>query len=353
MTNGWVDIKNADVILCMGGNPAENHPCGFKWAIEARLHRNAKIVVVDPRFTRTAAVADLYSPIRAGTDIAWLLGLIRYAIENKRYHEDYVRLHTNASYVIDSRFGFEDGLFSGFSEEKHTYDKSTWAYTADEKSGAYKVDPTLQDPQCVFQLLKRHVERYTPEMVARICGAPKEKFLAVADVVTSTGTPDRVGTVMYALGWTQDTTGFQIIRAAAMLQLLLGNVGRPGRGANALAGHSNTQGAHDSGGRTDTLPGYLKPPLAAQQSLKQYLAATTPSTLNRKPWTSMNYWQNTPKFMVSLLKSAWGGAAKPENEFGFAWLPKLDGNSSWTFLFDDMLRGRASRAGGTESATRG
>lgn len=353
MTNGWVDIKNADVILCMGGNPAENHPCGFKWAIEARLHRNAKIVVVDPRFTRTAAVADLYSPIRSGSDIAWLLGLIRYAIENKRYHEEYVKLHTNASYVVDSRFGFQDGLFSGFSEEKHGYDKSTWAYAADEKSGAYKVDPTLQDPQCVFQLLKRHVERYTPETVARICGAPKEKFLAVADVVTSTGTAERVGTIMYALGWTQHSTGVQMIRAAAMLQLLLGNVGRPGGGVNALRGHSNIQGATDMGGNTEILPGYLKTPVAAQQTLKQYVEATTPATLNHKPWASMNYWQNTSKFMVSLLKSAWGGAATAANEFGYAWLPKLDGNFSWTYLFDDMLRGSSSRAGGTEAGPEG
>src|SRR5436190_5231738 len=156
MTNGWVDIKNADVILCMGGNPAENHPCGFKWAIEARKTRNAKLVAVDPRFTRTAAVADLYAPIRAGTDIAFLLGVIRYTIENKRYHEDYVKLHTNAPYVVGEKFDFHDGLFAGFDAAKGEYDKTAWGYQADEKSQAYKVDPTLQDPRSVFQLLRQH-----------------------------------------------------------------------------------------------------------------------------------------------------------------------------------------------------
>ena len=156
----------------MGGNPAENHPCGFKWAIEAKKTRSAKLVAVDPRFTRTAAVADLYSPIRSGTDIAYLLGIIRYAIEKKRYHEEYVKLHTNAAYVIGDKFGFDDGLFSGF-DEKDDYDKAAWGYEADPKTKAYGVDATLENPRCVFQLLKKHVDRYTPEMVERICGVPE------------------------------------------------------------------------------------------------------------------------------------------------------------------------------------
>jgi formate dehydrogenase major subunit len=353
MTNGWVDIKNADVILCMGGNPAENHPCGFKWAIEAKKTRGAKIVAVDPRFTRTAAVADVYSPIRSGTDIAYLLGIIRYAIENKRYHEDYVKLHTNASYVIGEKFGFDEGLFTGFSDEKKEYDKSAWAYAADETTKTYKIDETLQDPRCVFQLLRQHVDRYTPEMVSRICGVPKEKFLEVAGVVTSTGTADRAGTIMYALGWTEHTTGVQIIRAAAMLQLLLGNVGRPGGGVNALRGHSNIQGATDMGGNTEILPGYLKTPVATLATLADYLKTNTPSTLNGQPWPSMNYWQNYPKFMVSLLKSAWGSAATKENDFGYGWLPKCDGNYSWAYMFDDMYRGNSKRAGGTEPGPEG
>src|SRR5215831_7693130 len=228
MTNGWVDIKNTDVILAMGGNPAENHPVGFKWFIEAKKGRNAKLVVVDPRFTRTAAVADLYAPIRPGTDIAFLLGIIRHAIDKNRFHREYVQLHTNASYVISDKFGFEDGLFTGFDGEKGEYKKDSWAYQASDETKAYAVDPTLENERCVFQLLKKHVARYTPEMVERICGTPKDAFLRVADLVTSTGTADRVGTITYALGWTQHSTGVQIIRAAAMLQLLLGNVGRPG-----------------------------------------------------------------------------------------------------------------------------
>jgi formate dehydrogenase major subunit len=353
MTNGWVDIKNADVVLCMGGNPAENHPCGFKWAIEAKKTRNAKIVAVDPRFTRTAAVADVYSPIRAGTDIAYLLGLIRYAIDTKRFHEDYVKLHTNASYVIGEKFSFTDGLFSGFDAAKGEYDKTNWAYEPDAKTKAYHVDETLQDPRCVFQLLKKHVDRYTPEMVERICGVPKETFLKVAEVVTSTGNAQKAGTIMYALGWTQHSVGVQIIRTAAMLQLLLGNVGRPGGGVNALRGHSNIQGATDMGGNTEILPGYLKTPLSSMATLKDYLEQATPTTLNKQAWPSMNYWQNYPKFMVSLLKSLWGAKATKENDFGYAWMPKLDGNYSWMLMFDDMYRGSSMRVGGKEPGPEG
>jgi formate dehydrogenase major subunit len=353
MTNGWVDIKNADVILCMGGNPAENHPCGFKWAIEARKARNAKIVAVDPRFTRTAAVADVYSPIRAGTDIAYLLGLVRYTIETKRFHEDYVKIHTNAPYLIGEKFAFNEGLFSGWDAEKGAYDKAAWAYEGDPKTKGYSVDETLQNPRCVFQLLKKHVERYTPEMVERICGVPKETFLKVADVVTSTGTAGRVGTIMYALGWTQHSTGVQIIRTAAMLQLLLGNVGRPGGGLNALRGHSNIQGATDMGGNTEILPGYLKTPQSAQTTLAEYLETSTPTTLNKIAWASMNYWQNYPKFMASLLKSIWGAKATKENDFGYAWLPKVDGLYSWTHMFDDMYRTKSKRVGGDEPGPEG
>ena len=230
MTNGWVDIKNADVVLIMGSNAAENHPCGFKWAIEAKKTRNAKLVSVDPRFTRTSAVSDVYAPIRPGTDIAFLNGIIRHALATGRFHEDYVKLHTSGPYIISEKFGFHGGLFSGFNDSKGEYDKSQWAYEPDPKTNGYMVDPEMKHPRCVFQLLKKHVERYTPEMVERICGTPKEEFLRVADVVTSTGTAQRCGTIMYALGWTQHSTGVQMIRAAATLQLVLGNVGRPGGG---------------------------------------------------------------------------------------------------------------------------
>jgi formate dehydrogenase major subunit len=353
MTNGWVDIKNADVILAMGGNPAENHPVGFKWFIEAKKTRNAKLIAVDPRFTRTAAVADLYAPIRPGTDIAFLNGIIRYAIEKKRYHEDYVKIHTNGPYLVGEKFGFQDGLFSGFDAAKGEYDKTAWGYQADEKTTAYGVDPTLQNPRCVFQLLKAHVDRYTPEMVERICGTPKGTFEKVAEIVTSTGNAERVATITYALGWTQHSTGVQMIRAGATLQLLLGNVGRPGGGMNAFRGHSNIQGATDTGGNTEILPGYLKTPVGTQTNLKEYLETATPTTLNKQAWASMNYWVNYPKFMVSLLKSVWGKAATKENDFGYDWLPKTDGNYSWMYIFDDMYRGSSTRVGGKEPGPEG
>ncbi len=348
MTNGWTDIKNADVVLCMGGNPAENHPCGFKWAIEAKKTRNAKIVSVDPRFTRTSAVADFYSPIRTGTDIAYLLGIIRYAIANNRFHEEYVKIHTSAPLLINPDFHFADGLFSGFDEASGAYKRESWAYQLDAK-GEAKKDPTLQDPNCVFQLLKKHVDRYTPEMVEKICGTPKDTFLKVAEIVTSTGNAARVGTMMYALGWTQHSIGVQMIRTAAMLQLLLGNVGRPGGGVNALRGHSNIQGATDTAGVFDILPGYIKTPHAEWQSLKEYNDANTPKALG----PSMNYWQNYSKFMVSTLKALYGKAATKENEFGYAWLPKVDGNYSWMYIFDDMYRGNSMRAGGKEPGPEG
>lgn len=353
MTNGWVDIKNADVILAMGGNPAENHPVGFKWFIEAKKTRRAKLVVVDPRFTRTAAVADLYAPIRPGTDIAFLLGLINYSLQHDRYHADYVKLHTNAAYVVNDKYGFNDGLFTGFDDKTHQYVKDSWAYEADPKTKGYVLDPTLQNPRSVFQLLKKHVERYTPEMVERICGTPKEKFLKVAEIVTSTGNAQRVGTITYALGFTQHSTGVQMIRAAAMLQLLLGNVGRPGGGVNAFRGHSNIQGATDTAGTFDILPGYLKTPAGPAQTLADYYAAAIPKTMNDVPWPSMNYWTNYPKFMVSLLKAAYGKAATKENEWGYAWLPKADGNYSWMYIFDDMYKGSSMRAGAKEPGPEG
>src|SRR5438067_4174200 len=292
MTNNWVDIRNADVILVMGGNPAENHPCGFKWAVEAKRHRNAKLVVVDPRFTRTASVADVYAQIRPGADIAFLNGIIRYALNTGRYHEEYVRIHTTGPYIVGEKFGFEDGLFSGFDEASKQYDKTAWAYDSDPKTNGYQVDPTLKHPRCTLQLLKKHVDRYTPEMVERICGTPKAKFLEVAEVVTSTGNPERVGTVTYALGWTQHSVGVQIIRAAATLQLLLGNVGRPGGGVNALRGHSNIQGATDTAGTFEILTGYLATPRSELTDLQTYLEKVTPTTLNTQAWASVNYWSN-------------------------------------------------------------
>jgi formate dehydrogenase major subunit len=353
MTNSWVDIKNADVVLAMGANPAENHPCGFKWTVEAKRTRNAKLVVVDPRFTRTAAVADIYAQLRPGTDIAFLNGIIRYAIENKRYADEYIKIHTNATYIISDRYGFTDGLFSGFDEKQGTYDKTAWSYDAEEKTETYSVDPTLQHPRCVFQLLRQHVSRYTPEVVERICGTPKADFLKVAEVVTSSYPNDRVGTITYALGWTQHSVGVQMIRAAATLQLLLGNVGRPGGGVNAMRGHSNIQGATDMGGTFEILSGYLATPRSELTDLATYLQVVTPRTLNDKPWATMNYWQNYPKFMVSLLKSTYGAKATKDNDFGYGWLPKSDGNYSWLYIFDEMYRGSSTRLGAKEPGPEG
>ena len=205
----------------------------------------------------------------------------------------------------------------------------------------------------MFQLLKKHVSRYTPEMVERICGTPKDTFLKVCELVTSTGVPERAGTITYALGWTQHSIGVQIIRAAAMLQLLLGNVGRPGGGVNAFRGHSNIQGATDTAGTFEILPGYLKTPTGPLQNLAQYYEDAVPTTLNKQAWGTMNYWVNYPKFMVSLLLSMWGGAATAENEYGYSWLPKVDGNYSWMYMFDDMYTQSSTRAGGKEPGPEG
>src|ERR1700683_3506126 len=297
MTNGWVDMKNTDMMLIMGGNPAENHPCGFKWAIEAKRERNAKMIVVDPRYTRTAATADMHVQIRAGADIAFLGGVIRYAIENQRIAKEYLVNFTNAAFLVQEGFKLpEDGLYSGFDEASKSYDRSSWNYEASVgspasvagvhghwgdapsrftlKEGAATAalpglppnvahDLSLDHPRCVYQLLKQQYSRYTPEMVERITGIPKDQFLKAAELFTSIrkdGDTKKVATIIYAVGWTQHTFGTQIIRTAAILQLVLGNVGRAGGGVNALRGHSNIQGATDVAGIFDNLPGYLKVP---------------------------------------------------------------------------------------------
>ena len=320
MTNHWKDIKNADVILVMGANPAENHPCGFKWALEARNLHDARIVTIDPRFTRTSAVADDHLQIRPGSDIALLGGLIRHILTNDLHHADYVRAHTNASFIVSERFSFEDGLFSGFDEATNQYDASAWEYERDA-DGYARRDLTLEHPRSVFQLLKRHYDRYTPERVAQITGCPEAGFLRIADIICSTGTADRVGTIMYAVGWTMHTVGTQIIRTAAIVQLLLGNIGRPGGGINALRGHANVQGATDHAIVAGILPGYLQVPQPAQTSLSEHLEQSTPRPLVRD---TMNYWGNYPKFFVSQLKAWFGDRAQPDNEFGYHYLGKPD-----------------------------
>ena len=336
MTNHWKDIKNADVVLVMGANPAENHPCGFKWALEARDENGAKLVTIDPRFTRTSAVADKHLQIRPGSDIAILGGFIRHILTHDLHHADYVRAHTNAAFIVSGEFGFEDGLFSGFDEAGNRYDKTSWSYERGA-DGFVRRDPTLEDPRCVFQLLKRHYDRYTPAMAAQIAGCSEEKFLEMADIVCSTGRADRVGTIMYAVGWTMHTVGSQIIRTGAILQLLLGNIGRPGGGINALRGHANVQGATDHAIVAGILPGYLKVPTPEQTSLAEHLEASTPRPL--VPDT-VNYWGNYPKFMVSLLKAWFGDSATAANEFGYHYLGKPDGDATWLSIWDEAYQGR-------------
>jgi formate dehydrogenase major subunit len=365
MTNGWIDIKNTDMMLIMGGNPAENHPCGFKWPIEAKLQRNAKMIVVDPRFTRTAASADLFLQIRAGSDIAFLGGLINYAIAQNRIAHDYVLNYTNAPFIVREGFKLpDDGLYSGFDPSTQLYDKSTWNYEqggnmsghAQGAGGASTATPppptlppdvaydlSLQHPRCVFQLLKQQYSRYTPEIVERITGIPKDQFLKAADLFTSIrkdGDMKKAATIIYAVGWTQHTFGTQIIRTAAMLQLLLGNVGRAGGGVNALRGHSNIQGATDMAGVFDILPGYLKMPGPDDLDLAAYLKRTTPAASKPAEWDSYNYWSNTPRFAVSFLKAMYGDAATKENDWAFHYLPKIDRNYAWTQIWDDMYAGR-------------
>jgi len=336
MTNHWTDIRNTDVILVMGANPAENHPCGFKWAIEARDNRLAKLIVIDPRFTRTAAVADDFMQIRPGSDIAVLGGLVNLILQNDLYHADYVRLHTNASFIVGSDYGFEDGLFAGFDEATNQYDRGAWDYERGP-DGYVRRDPTLQHPRCVFQLLKHHFSRYTPEVVANIAGCTQEKFLEVAKVITSTGTADRVGTIMYAVGWTMHTVGSQNIRNAAIMQLLLGNIGRPGGGINAMRGHANVQGATDHAIVAGILPGYLKVPNPSQTSLDKHLGDSTPEPL--VPDT-VNYWGNYPKFMVSQLKAWFGEHATADNDFAYHYLGKPAGDATWLSIWDAAYQGK-------------
>ena len=336
MTNHWKDIKNADVVLVMGANPAENHPCGFKWAVEARDNRGAKLVTVDPRFTRTSAVADKHLQIRPGSDIAVLGAFIRHILENDLYHGDYVRAHTNASFLVTGEFGFEDGLFAGFDEAAGAYDKTAWDYQRGA-DGYVLRDPSLEDPQCVFQLLKHHYSRYTPAVAAQISGCSEEDFLRMADIVCSTGTADRVGTIMYAVGWTMHTVGTQIIRTAAILQLLLGNIGRPGGGINALRGHANVQGATDHAIVAGILPGYLKVPTVDQTSFRRHLDESTPKPLVAD---TVNYWGNYPKFYVSQMKAWFGAHATEANDFAYDYLGKQADDATWLTIWDEAFQGR-------------
>ena len=320
MTNHWQDIQNADVVLVMGGNPAEAHPCGFKWVIEAKKHNKAKVVVVDPRFTRSAAVADYYAPVRAGSDIAFLAGVLNFLLSNNKIQTEYVRHYTNATFIVGPDYKFNEGIFSGYNPEKRTYDSKSWGYALDD-AGMAKVDMTMQDPQCVLQVMKRHFSRYTPELVSRITGTPQDKFLKVCEYIASTSTTDRTMTILYALGWTQHSQGTQMIRTAAILQLLLGNIGASGGGMNALRGHSNIQGLTDLGLLSNSLPGYMSLARDSEQTLDVYYKSRALKPLRPN---QMSYWQNYPKFFVSMQKAWWGKAATAENDWAFHYLPKID-----------------------------
>jgi formate dehydrogenase major subunit len=320
MTNTWQDIKNANLVIVMGGNAAEAHPCGFKWVIEAKIENGAKLVVVDPRFTRTASVADYYAPIRPGTDIAFLNGVIRYLLEKDKIQHEYVRAYTNAGLIVKEGYGFEDGLFSGYDHERGDYDKSSWDYELDDQ-GFAKVDDTWQHPRCVMSLLKAHVARYTQEMVSRICGTPRDKFLHICEMVAATAAPDKAMTSLFALGWTQHSVGSQNIRTMAMVQLLLGNIGVAGGGMNALRGHSNIQGLTDVGLLSNLMPGYMTLPVDDEVTFDDYMKSRLYKPL-RPGQTS--YWSNYRKFFVSFQKSIYGDAAKAENNWAYDWLPKLD-----------------------------
>lgn len=337
MTNSWTDIKNTDLVVIMGGNAAEAHPCGFKWVTEAKANRGAKLIVVDPRFTRSASVADFYAPIRQGSDIAFLLGVINYCIQNDKVQWEYTKNFTNASYIVKEGFGYEDGLFTGYSEEKRDYDRSTWNYEMGE-DGFVKTDETLQNPRCVWNLLKEHVKIYTPELVERICGTPKDKFLTVARMIGETSARDKVMTSMYALGWTQHSKGSQNIRAMAMLQLILGNIGVRGGGMNALRGHSNIQGLTDVGLMSNLLPGYLTLPSDQEPDYASYIGKR--GFKPERPGQT-SYWQNYNKFFVSFMKSMYGPAATKDNDWAYDYLPKLD-VPSYDILraFDMMHQGK-------------
>ncbi|HKQ40272.1 MAG TPA: molybdopterin-dependent oxidoreductase, partial [Verrucomicrobiae bacterium] len=335
-TTAQQDLANADCVLIEGSSMAEAHPVGFRWVMKAK-ERGATIIHVDPRFSRTSALADIWVPIRAGGDIAFLGGLVRHIIENNLFFRDYVVHYTNASCILRDDFRDTDegetGLFSGFDPDKRSYNKETWAYQDHPDLSFPERDLTLQHPRCVFQSLRRHFARYTPEMVEKICGISPALFQKVADALVAASGPDKTAAICYALGWTQHSKGVQIIRTASILQLLLGNIGRPGGGILALRGHASIQGSTDIPTLYDILPGYIVMPNGdgSEETLQQYL------TKNTKP---TGLWNNYPAYFISLLKAYYGKNATAENDFGYSWVPKLTGNHSFFEYLYDMADGK-------------
>jgi formate dehydrogenase major subunit len=355
-TTAQQDLANADAILIMGSSMAENHPVGFQWVMEAR-EKGAKIIHVDPRFTRTSAMADMWVPLRAGSDIVLLGALIRYVLENEKDFREYIVNYTNAAILLRDDFKDTDelgGVFSGWNAEEKKYDVETWAYRdsptrgggASEghgghakdrggeksKENIYHEDPTLQDPRCVYQVLKRHFARYTPAMVERMCGIVPDVFQELAEAFTSASGPDKTGVICYAVGWTQHSDGVQIIRSAAILQLLLGNMGRPGGGILALRGHASIQGSTDIPTLYDILPGYLPMPFfeGDANSFESYV---------EKHKSDAGWWANFDKYIVSLLKAYYGEKATKENNWGFDWLPRVTGDHSHLGYWMEMAKG--------------
>lgn len=351
MTNDWVDLKNADCIFVIGANPANNHPASFTWINDTR-ERGAKLIVVDPAFTRTASAADLYAPIRPGTDIVFLGALINYAIQNKLHHEEYVKAYTNALTLINPDFKGPvdlDGYYSGYNKDTKTYATATWQYQiekvkvkvkekdasgkeveVEKEFSVPKQAANLDDAGTVWSHFKKHYARYTPELVERVCGTPKDQFLLVAKTFCATGAPDKAGTILYAMGQTQHTVGTQNVRSMAILQLVLGNIGIPGGGVNALRGESNVQGSTDMALLFGDLPGYLGAPTDRHSDFKTYSAK----------FDLTSYWSNGPRFFTNLMKAWYGSAAKPENDYAFNYLPKTSGNYSWISLFHAMGDGK-------------
>jgi formate dehydrogenase major subunit len=360
MTNHFSDFKNADVVMAIGSNNAENHPVTMAWVQEARA-KGGKYIVVDPRFTRSAALADIYAPIRSGTDIAFYGGLMKYIMDNDLWQKEYVANYTNASFLVNPDFKFTeaDGLFSGWNQEKSSYGTAdTWQYQVaklepwNTAAGApyewttkpgvpaftppvYKVakkDPTLQDPNTVWQLMKKQYARYTPELVSSITGCPKDKLLEVWKTFAATGAPEKSGTILYAMGQTQHTYGSQNTRAMCVVQLLLGNIGVAGGGINALRGEANVQGSTDIGALSNNLPAYHNVPTEAKhKTLRDWLEVETAAN---------GYWSNKPKFFVSQLKEIYGAYATVENDYAYDMLPKLNAiNHTHIGVFESISSG--------------
>jgi formate dehydrogenase major subunit len=346
----------------MGSNMAENHPVGFQWVMEAKEKKGAHVIHVDPRFSRTSAVANTWVPLRSGSDILFLGGLINHILQKELDFREYVVHYTNASVIIPESFKDTEelgGIFSGWDPVKKEYDTTSWLYQGvqrpsgssdqhpKEQSGGhsqhgvdssadlsiYEQDLTLQHPRCVFQIMKRHFARYTPEMVERYCGVSKEAFLNVAKLYCDASGPEKTAAICYALGWTQHSSGVQMIRCAAILQLLLGNMGRPGGGILALRGHASIQGSTDVPTLFDSLPGYLSMPKFGPSSkdLASFIKANQPRT---------GFWHNFDKYIVSLLKACYGDAATKDNDFGFNWLPRVTGDHSHQAYWLDMMDGK-------------